>query len=267
MYGIDISNWQKNINLSADDYEFAIIKATEGVTYTDPEFNNFAVQLTKTGKLIGCYHYARPDNHDTLKEIHKEATHFVNVVSNAGLIGKAILVLDWEQQPVTRTDLAQEWIDWVRHMTGVTPFIYASESVLLDPRFTLIRNECPVWVAKWVSSSPVNLNSVRTCVHNFVERSPSIKWTIWQFTDRGRYNGWADNIDLNYTKMTSDDWMRFAAINGEPINTNEMLSDDMKWAIKTGIFKGFTDGTYKPKEPITREQMASVIRRIFEKKQ
>ena len=32
MYGIDISNYQKNIDLTAGKYDFAIIKATENTS-------------------------------------------------------------------------------------------------------------------------------------------------------------------------------------------------------------------------------------------
>ena len=52
MYGIDISNWQKNIDLTAGKYDFAIIKATEGIGFKDKSFHKFAVQLTKLNKMM-----------------------------------------------------------------------------------------------------------------------------------------------------------------------------------------------------------------------
>lgn len=41
----------------------------------------------------------------------------------------------------------------------------------------------------------------------------------------------------------------------------EQLSDDMKWAIETGLFVGYGDGKYGPKDNLTREQLATVLRR------
>ena len=104
MYGIDISNWQKNIDLTAGKYDFAIIKATEGVGFKDPSFEKFAVQLTELNKLVGCYHFARPDLHGTISSMEKEADWFITVVRNAGLLNTAILVLDWETEPMDRED-------------------------------------------------------------------------------------------------------------------------------------------------------------------
>ena len=69
MYGIDISNHQRNIDLTAGKYDFAIIKATEGVSFKDLSFEKFAVQLTGLNKLVGCYHFARPDLHGTVSDM------------------------------------------------------------------------------------------------------------------------------------------------------------------------------------------------------
>lgn len=38
MRGIDISNWQAGIDLDAVDYEFVMMKATQGTRYMSPDF-------------------------------------------------------------------------------------------------------------------------------------------------------------------------------------------------------------------------------------
>ena len=58
MNGIDISKWQKGINLAAVPCDFVIVKATQGVNYTSPEFKNQISQAQALDKLIGVYHYA-----------------------------------------------------------------------------------------------------------------------------------------------------------------------------------------------------------------
>ena len=35
----------------------------------------------------------------------------------------------------------------------------------------------------------------------------------------------------------------------------------MEWAAENGIVNGFTDGTFKPDQAVTREQLASILRR------
>ena len=94
MYGMDISSYQSKLDLTKGTYDFAIMKATEGVGFTDKAFHNFAVQLTELDKLVGCYHFARPDLHGTVSGMEKEADWFIQKVKDEGLLNKSILVLD-----------------------------------------------------------------------------------------------------------------------------------------------------------------------------
>ena len=58
MNGIDISKWQKGIDLSLVPCEFVIIKATQGISYVSPEFKKQIRQADILGKFLGVYHYA-----------------------------------------------------------------------------------------------------------------------------------------------------------------------------------------------------------------
>ena len=119
IYGIDVSHWQGNIDwelLSEDGYTFSWVKATEGMTYTDPMFFNNISNGMATDIVMGAYHFARPDN-NTAEE---DATNFLNIASD--YIGPGFLppVLDLENpysggQVIVLTDLftAQQLSDWV----------------------------------------------------------------------------------------------------------------------------------------------------------
>lgn len=93
--GIDISNWQSNINLKSIKADFVIIKSSEGIGWTDPSFKQLFSAAKATDKKLGVYHFARPtaDNDPV-----KEAESFVNIIKPEGVIGKALLVLDWEAE-------------------------------------------------------------------------------------------------------------------------------------------------------------------------
>ena len=84
MNGIDISEYQRNINLSLVDCDFVIVKATEGKTYSDPFFFQHIENAKKLGKLLGFYHFARPENNNP----HDEVLNFLNSVR--GYIGEGI---------------------------------------------------------------------------------------------------------------------------------------------------------------------------------
>ena len=58
--GIDVSQWQRNINFSdvADDNIYIVyIKATQGNNYIDPYFEKNYANAKKNNLKIGVYHY------------------------------------------------------------------------------------------------------------------------------------------------------------------------------------------------------------------
>ena len=56
--GIDISNWQPDIDLSKVASDFVIVKTTEGTDYVSPVADTQIQQALKLNKLVGVYHYA-----------------------------------------------------------------------------------------------------------------------------------------------------------------------------------------------------------------
>ena len=261
MYGIDISNHQRNIDLTAGKYDFAIIKATEGIGFTDRSFEKFAVQLTELNKLLGCYHFARPDLHGTIHDMEKEADWFISVVRNAGLLNKAILVLDWETEPMDREDLLKAFIFRVKSKTGITPFIYGSKSKFKSWKNWWSVSYCPIWMASWPSISRPSVG----VDPGFTKPDKTVNWRIWQYTSTGTYPNYKGNIDLDYCELTEDEWKKFAGMRTQCAEVAEVITEDMQWAIDNGIFTGYGNGKYGPKEPLTREQAATILKRFKEK--
>lgn len=264
MYGMDISHWQEKIDLSIGNYDFCILKATEGIGYTDPSFAYNAVKLTKLGKLIGCYHYARPDLNDTKDRMKDEAKYFVNVIRGRGLLHKAILILDWERKPYNST-LISTWLDTVYLMTGCTPFIYGGVNKLDMWKTENFMKNRPLWVASYKNRFK-EFNVGQEISKEEMEQD--IPWKILQYTNMGQYPYYAGYVDLDYTTMTKEEWLKYA---GEDYDDTEdkkppvdELSTDMKWAINMGLFVGYGDGKYGPKDPLTREQAASVLHKFYD---
>lgn len=263
MLGIDVSSWQNGLSLAKNkDYlDFVIMKATEGVGFVDKCFSDFAVQSTELGLLQGCYHFARPDLHGTVDTMEDEAEWFVNTVERAGLLGKAILVLDWETEPMDREDLILAWLNKVRQMTGVTPFIYGSKSKLSSTAFKNLLDDWPIWMAAWPSSNDRHIATAASWVRSYDPKRTSVPWLIWQFSSTGILYGAGMHVDLDWTDLTKEDWEMFS----KWIPDKEIISDDMQWAINEGLFQGYGDGKYGPKDPLTREQAATLIRRVLGK--
>ena len=127
MNGIDISNWQKGIDLTKVPCDFVIIKATQGTDYVNPDYDRAYQQAKNAGKCLGVYHYASGG------DAEKEAQFFIENVS--GHIGEAILVLDWEKEQnknfgVCDFNWVKKWLNYVFKKTGVKPLIYTSKSFM-----------------------------------------------------------------------------------------------------------------------------------------
>lgn len=258
MYGMDISSYQSKLDLTKGTYDFAIMKATEGIGFTDKSFHNFAVQLTELDKLVGCYHFARPDLNGTVSGMEREANWFVKKVKEEGLLNKAILILDWETEPMDREDLVKAWVLQVENQTGITPFIYGSRSKLNGWKKWEIMSHCPIWMAVWptIQRHQVGVNPGLTIP------AKTVNWSIWQYSSTGQYPDFYGNVDLDYCEFNRETWLRMAGYK-EP--DKEIINDDMKWAIETGLFSGYGNGLYGPKHPLTREQAATLFHRYTEK--
>lgn len=259
MYGMDISNYQSKLDLTKGTYDFAIIKATEGAGFTDKAYHNFAVQLTELDKLVGCYHFARPDLHGTVNGMEQEADWFIQKVKDEGLLNKAILVLDWEREPMDREDLVKAWVLRVESQTGITPFIYGSRSKLNGWKNWWAMSHCPIWMAAWptIKRHQVGLDP------GLIHPSKTVNWCIWQYSSTGQYPGFSGNVDLDYCELNKETWLKMAGYKEEPVK--EVINKDMKWAIENGLFTGYGNGLYGPKDPLTREQAATLFRRYSEK--
>lgn len=151
LIGCDISGNNKNWNNIINDGNnaFVIIKATEGRTYVNPYMKMQTAAAIAAGKLIGFYHFARPENGNTAKQ---EAENFIKAVKP--YIGSAILVLDYEGKA---HGCGQAWavafIKAVKAATGVLPMFYTSESYLRKYDKVAVTN-AGLWVAKYSNNKP-----------------------------------------------------------------------------------------------------------------
>lgn len=167
--GCDMSHWNSdeefNKALNDKNNKFFILKATEGATYFDPKYRSRAKKVIEAGKLLGFYHYARPENNTAVKE----ADNFLMRVKE--FKGKCIVALDWEDRAVEKnyTTWATEWLNIVEEEMQTMPFMYVSHSYITKWNLDKIMyNRYPLWVAKWGSEPEKGSMGMWN------------DWTIWQ---------------------------------------------------------------------------------------
>lgn len=200
--GIDISHHQKGIDLGAIDVDFIICKATEGNGYTDEMCDTFYQKAKALGKKLGVYHFARPDLGNTAEA---EADWFVK--ETKGYHKEAILVLDWESGDLTNVSWAKAWLDRVKEKTGVRPIIYMSASVMNSADWSsVVDSDYGLWVANYGTNDGTAQTSV-------FDRYPLKYWSfyaLWQYTSKGKLNGYNGNLDLNYFSGEEAAWDKYA---------------------------------------------------------
>ena len=251
MNGIDISMWQRDINLSAVKADFVIVKATEGIGYVDKSCDMLFQKALSLGKKLGFYHFARPTaNNDPIRE----ADFFYE--NCKGYFGKAIPILDWEAENKQNVAYAKAWLDRVYQRSGVKPVIYMSESVVNSYDWSSVANaDYGLWVAKYRDSNPdYNYNMANA------GSRPRVKWwkfyCMWQWTSTGRLNGYSGNLDCNVFYGDGTTWDKYAGKSGttqpvkptQPVKkSNEEIANEVingAWGNGEDRKKRLTDAGY-----------------------
>lgn len=203
MNGIDIASYQTGIDLSVVPCDFVIVKATEGVNYTNPDFSRAYAQAKEQNKLIGIYHYANGAGATA------EADYYLSVVGDR--VGDAILVLDWEQggnSAFGNVSYAKQWLDHVYNKTGVRPLIYMSKSVTYNFDWSAVAPNHGLWVAQYPNNDPTGYQTNPwTDSHGYGAWSSPV---IFQYTSSGYLSGWNGKLDLNLAYMDATAWAKYA---------------------------------------------------------
>ncbi len=222
MNGIDISNWQRDINLSAVKADFVIVKATEGIGYVDKSCDMLFQKALSLGKKLGFYHFARPTaNNDPIRE----ADFFYE--NCKGYFGKAIPILDWEAENKQNVAYAKAWLDRVYQRSGVKPVIYMSESVVNSYDWSSVANaDYGLWVAKYRdNATDYNYNMANAGSH------PKVKWwkfyCMWQWTSTGRLDGYGYNLDCNVFYGDWATWDKYVGKSTSAAKTTDQLAEEV----------------------------------------
>ena len=191
--GIDISNWQGGLDLTAlRGVDFAFMKATEGTGFVDAFCDPWVQQADGIGMLWGFYHFAR--SHPAAEE----ARFFIENTRN--YFGCGIPVLDWE------TGQSVEWVnEFVRTVhaeTGVWPWIYANPW-----RFNQggVEPNC----GRWIASYPDVLNPGLDYDPGEVPETDGLV-VCWQYASDGQVDGYSGNLDVNHYFGSRESWARYA---------------------------------------------------------
>jgi lysozyme len=167
--GVDVSGHNPNVSfeyLFKAGKRFTFIKATEGITYINPEFQPDSKEVKDAGLIKGTYHFFLPQD-----SAEDQAHFFLKTVGN---IPKEDLppVLDMEvlggQPKQIIIARALKWLEIVELTTGKIPMIYTSLGFWNSLDNPLQFKHYPLFIANYNVHCP----EVPTTWSN---------WTFWQF--------------------------------------------------------------------------------------
>jgi GH25 family lysozyme M1 (1,4-beta-N-acetylmuramidase) len=183
--GIDVSHWQGSVNWTSvknSGRKFAFCKATEGTTYTDPQFSTNWSHMKSAGLIRGAYHFGRPGSNPTT-----QADYFCNVVHPTS--GDLQMMLDIETTDGKTPSQVRSWIvsfiNRIVYRTGRPGIIYTGFYFWRDSAGNGSNLNCPLFLAAYVSNPA-----------SYVPAAWSY-FTFWQYTSSGSVPGVSGNVDLD----------------------------------------------------------------------
>ncbi len=200
MRGIDISNYQRGLDLAAIDCDFAIMKATEGTSIVHDTCDPWVEQCKALGLSWGFYHFFNAE------DATAQADYFVDQCR--GYFGHGIPVLDYEMYGRTGTGNAKRFLDRVFERTGVRCMVYTSRSVLTEEDWSAIAPNHALWVAQYANTNPTGWQE-----SPWLPAGSFGAWsdvTMHQYTDNGRIGGYNGRLDLDIAYLDADGWQRIA---------------------------------------------------------
>ena len=148
-HGDDPINWN---TVKANGYTYAWCKATQGTTYTDPDFVSNITSGETAGMYMGAYDFNDAENQTATAE----ANYFLSVAGSYIKACEMPPVLDLEDpssgpalssafSSTALTNWVQTWMTTVQTATGITPVLYTTRGYAAYLNSSL--NGYPLWVA------------------------------------------------------------------------------------------------------------------------
>jgi GH25 family lysozyme M1 (1,4-beta-N-acetylmuramidase) len=190
--GIDVSGWQPASVPWAqlrDEHQiaFTCLKASEGTSFTDPQFDAHLAGARAAGIRVGAYHFARPVHSATFAE--QEAHRFFLASGALGSSpGELPPLLDleaptpgqWAKYGLTASklrDWAIKFLDTCESLFGCKPMVYSYPYFLNAMADVGDVASYPLWLASYTSQDWPS-DGTPAPIH-----TPWTRATFWQWYD------------------------------------------------------------------------------------
>lgn len=205
-FGIDASIYQGTMDWDKVEIEtltgkkkvqFAYIKATES-TNSDWLYNYHRKGTQRNRIVSGAYHVMHPWIDGTEQARYYMKTANLNPSDLPPALDLEMEYLEKSEKKVGKEKTLKNIIDWLRVVeeeSHCKPIIYSSVNAFTGILNTLALDKYDRWVARYS-----------------ITKSPSIDWSFWQFSCKGKVTGVSINyVDLNLwngTEASLEEWRK-----------------------------------------------------------
>lgn len=176
--GIDVSKFQGTINwtkvASDSTIKFVYIKATEGATMKDPNYKTNITKAKEAGLLVGFYHVYSPTT-----TAYKQMANIRKTVKKKDLDLIPVLDIEGKYSEGLYMKRVDKLLELLENEYGVKPMIYTSEMCYKEHFSGKKYAKYHIFIAKYSGGSP------------------SVRHTLWQYTETGRVKGVTGDVDIS----------------------------------------------------------------------
>lgn len=216
--GIDVSNWQKNINFTEvknSGVQVVYIKASEGTTFKDPYLEQNYAKAKSNGLKVGFYHYLTATSVDGAR---KQAEFFTSVI--AGKEYDCKLAMDYEEffgeGKTEINEIALAFMQKVSQITGKDVIVYSNLNNIKNIFGDDVALEGDLWLAYY--SNPNNLINTKSGWDTYIGI---------QYTSTGRVPGIEGNVDMD--RFSQEIFASSGGSGVPPENNSRPIYYKIKW--------------------------------------
>lgn len=257
-FGIDISRWQGDFDFAkakSEGVKYAILKCGGGDDglYRDSKFERNYNEAKLNGLGVGAYFFGYANTVEGAKE---EAKYCAGLLQGKKFDYPIFYDVEAERQNVGKdkaTEIVKAFCNylesagyWCGFYTNLNWYNYRLHGEQLAARYSF-------WLAWWTKEMP---------------QIPNVQ--MWQYGGETNYirSKYVAGVvcDQDYCFVDFPAKIKAAGKNGYTKETD--MSETRKaeaWAVKNGLIKGYGTGDYGWKDPMTREQVATVLYRFYNK--
>lgn len=176
--GIDVSKFQGTVNwtkVAADSsIKFVYIKSTEGASLVDPYYKTNVTKASKAGLLVGFYHV-----YSSKTTAYKQMANIRRTVKKKDLDLIPVLDIEGYHSGKLNMERVDKLLELMEKEYGSKPMIYTSEHCYKQHFSGKKYAKYHIFIAKYKGGSP------------------TVRHTLWQFTESGRVKGVSGDVDIS----------------------------------------------------------------------